>query len=80
MSITRKEISEWFDEGIKQEATHMLIVCDGWDYEDYPVYVKSIEEAQKKAKNPGEMKRVMEVYKLSMDKENQLNEHRSFNY
>lgn len=81
---TKIEISSWFDRGLSSEdkPTHMLVVCDTFDYEDYPVYVKPTQDARKvyeeySAKN---MQRVMEVYKLSDDKELQLNTSRAFNF
>jgi hypothetical protein len=55
----------------------MLVICDTFDHDDYPVYVSSVEEARKKAENPGSMQRLMEVYNLSMDREEQLNQHRA---
>lgn len=78
MATTINEISEWFDEGVKQKATHMVIVCDSFSYEDYPVFCMSEEDARKKIKNPGEMQRIMEVYKLSSDKSTQLSKYRNF--
>ena len=40
MTVTsRQQIGEWFDAGVKHGAGHMLVVCDEFSYEDYPVYV-----------------------------------------
>lgn len=82
MKTTKKDIKEWFLEGVKQGATHMIIVCDTYDWEDYPVYVKSGEDVQKKYKqyNGKEMQKVMEVYNLTQDMQKQLNEYRSLNF
>lgn len=80
MATTRAEISKWFDEGVAKGATHMIVVCDTFDYEDYPKFVMSGEDAQKQASGLGNMQRLMEVYNLSMDKDAQLNEHRARNY
>lgn len=33
MGTTQQEISEWFDRGVKEGATHMIVVCDTFDYE-----------------------------------------------
>lgn len=38
---SRNDISSWFDSGIQLGATHMIVVCDTYDYDDYPVYVKA---------------------------------------
>lgn len=82
MSVTTKmELSEWFDRGIKKGATHMIVVCDTYDWEDYPVYVESGQdvstvEAGYDGKN---MAKVMEIYDLSMDKDQQMAQHRAYN-
>lgn len=39
MSCTQEEIRAWLLEGKAQGATHTIIVCDTFDYEDYPVHV-----------------------------------------
>lgn len=77
---TRTEISEWFDRGIDEGATHMLVIADTFSYEDYPSFADSEEEARQIAANPGDMQRVMDVYNLSMDKETQLGQTRSNNF
>ena len=77
---TTAEIEEWFDRGVAQGATHMVVVCDTFDHGDYPCYCSSATEARRKVAAPGDMQRVMEVYNLTMDKNKQMNEHRSFNY
>ena len=82
MSYTTKEdIDEWFDRGVAQEATHLIVVVDSFDYEDYPVFIKPTDDLPDKMNDirNSPMQRIMEVYKLSMDKETQLNETRAFN-
>lgn len=76
---TKNEIAGWFDRGIAQGATHMLIVCDTFDHDDYPVFVTSNNDCMMKYRNPGEMQKVMEVYDLRLDKQEQLSERRCFN-
>lgn len=63
---TAGEILNWFKEGQKKKATHMIVVCDTFDHEDYPVYVTRKQDpkvvyAEYSGKN---MQRVMEVYAL----------------
>jgi hypothetical protein len=72
MSTSIAELSLWFDRGIAEGATHMVVVCDTFDHEDYPVYCNSEKEAREKYANPGNMQRVMEVYHLSSDKASQM--------
>lgn len=78
---TQEDIRCWLNEGKAQNATHMLVVCDTYDYEDYPVFVQSHENVAEKAnKYRGQnMQRIMECYDLNMDFETQLKERRSWN-
>lgn len=82
MAITPAQIGRWFDAGVEQGATHMLVVCDTFDYEDYPVYVMPGEDVRARAQdnNGRNMTRLMEVYCLGMDKAKQLAEDRAFHY
>lgn len=81
MAASKEEISKWFDEGVKKAATHMIIACDTFDYDDYPVFVHSKQSVEKEVKRLDgvNMQRVMEVYKLSDPKGKQLNEYRAYN-
>lgn len=61
----------------------MAVVCDTFDWDDYPVYVMEGEDPHAKllTYEKGEnMASLMEVYNLSMDIEKQMNEHRAFHY
>lgn len=80
MSTSKADIREWLKRGKKEGATHMVVVCDTYDHTDYPVFVKTAEDAKKRADAPGEMQRVMEVYALHLDWETQLAEHRAFHF
>lgn len=82
MAATREDIARWFDAGISQGATHMIVVCDTYDWGDYPVYVTPPEDARRKADEyrKKSMQQVMEVYDLNMDKAMQMAEHRAFHY
>jgi len=81
MATTREDIREWLEEAKKKNATHLVVVCDTFDYGDYPVYVLQNQDVNKvvKGENAASMQRVMEVYNLSMDIEEQLKEHRAWN-
>ena len=76
MATTQSDIRRWLNEAKKMKATHVIVVCDTFDWEDYPVYVASNEDVRKKyvEYNGPNMQRVMEVYSLGMDIERQLNE------
>lgn len=75
-------IHDWLKEGKKKKATHCIIVCDTFDYEDYPVYVsknQNVREIEKKYDGQN-MQRVMEVYDLKKPLEKQLVTSRNFSY
>jgi hypothetical protein len=76
---TQKEIDDWFEAGVKHGATHMIVACDTFDHEDYPIYTTGAEETNREyLGNLGQnMQRVMEVYDLKADKHEQLNERRA---
>jgi hypothetical protein len=82
MAATKSDIKRWFEEGVSDGATHMIVVCDTFDHEDYPVFVRQGEDVrEKEATYQGrDMQRVMEVYNLGMDMGDQLSQHRAFNY
>jgi len=76
---TKQEISRWFDEGVDEGADYMFVVCDTFDYEDYPIYCSTKEfDKQHKQHNNNNMQRIMEIYDLKADKEEQMKERRTF--
>jgi hypothetical protein len=80
MATTQQEIREWLERGKREHAAFMLVVCDTFDWKDYPVYIKTKAELAPKAKSmhAPNMQKVMECYDLSIDFEQQLNEGRSW--
>lgn len=83
MATSNAQIGEWFDQLKAEGATHMVVVCDTYDREDYPVPVFPGSSARTVATSYGNksMQRVMEVYDLSMDRNTQVSgSNRVFNY
>jgi hypothetical protein len=82
MGTTRKTIEEWLEEGRGEDYTHMIVVCDTFDYEDYPVYISKNQNVREEfgKMNGRNMQRVMEVYSYNKNLESQLNEHRAFHF
>ena len=76
MAATREEIHTWLLHGKRDGATHVIIACDTFSWEDYPLFVKPEHQVQEiVAKLDGKnMQRVMEVYDLALDIDAQLNE------
>lgn len=79
MGITANDIRQWIEDGIEKQAEFLIVACDTFYYENYPVYC-SLKEVEEKYKSisTGNMSRVDEVYDLSLNIEDQLKEHRSF--
>lgn len=65
---TLSEIKQWFDEGVSNKHSFLIVAADLFDYEDYPIYTSdnSIEFWQKfdRANDSSNMQAVMEVYDL----------------
>lgn len=77
---TRAQISYWLKSGNSGERTHMIVVCDTFDHEDYPVYVVEGYNIHKEvARYNCNMNRVMEVYSYAMDLDKQLAQKRAYN-
>lgn len=80
MATTREEIRRWLEKGKADGATHMIVWCDTFDYSDFPQYVYDPEVVATIACNPPRMTRLMEVYKLDMDWDEQLAERRAYHF
>jgi len=81
MAATRADISEWFDKAKKNGCCHLMVVCDQFDYEDFPVYVDKPEDVAVKMREYHKERgvyNVMEVYDLTLNKEEQMNEFRAW--
>lgn len=74
-STTKDDIREWFENGMDMGAAYMLVVCDTFDWEDYPAYVMPGEDlaAKGRSMHGPNMQKVMECYNLSkpFDKQDQ---------
>lgn len=76
MPATKAEIKSWFEEGLAQGAPYMFIVCDTFDWQDYPVYMINEEQARRAKtmyEKHGSGQRLMEIYDLQGSMTDQLN-------
>lgn len=66
MAASVEDIRRWLKSAPKG-THHMVVVCDTFDYEDYPVYVGEGEDTREVADNFNgkNMQQVMEVYSLT---------------
>ncbi|MEV0733726.1 hypothetical protein [Polymorphospora sp. NPDC050346] len=79
METTFEDLSRWFDQGVAQRATHLIVVCDTFDYTDFPVYVQPGEDPRAVVDHEAakSMQGIHEVYDLRLDKATQLQERRA---
>lgn len=84
MAATREDIRGWIKRCQEEGATHMIVVCDTWDYEDYPVPVMPNEVVEERADyyRNASMQNVMEVYSFTGKHtiEDQMAERRAIHY
>ncbi len=78
---SREDIKRYLEKGKKNGAKYMLMVCDTFSFEDYPVYVKENEKLvdiinKYDGKN---MQEIQEIYNLEIDIDEQLNKDRVWN-
>jgi hypothetical protein len=81
MVASKEDIKRFFKRFNKNIHSHMLVVCDTYDYDDYPVFVLKTENVLKLIGkyNEKSMQKVIEVYSGDIDFEKQLHEERSWN-
>ena len=72
MAATLEDVTGWFDYGVRTHARYLIVLCDTYDWTDYPVYCADQKEAVNRIKSPGSMQKVMECYDLQADKVSQL--------
>lgn len=76
---SRNTISQWFDEGVADGYDRMIVICDTYDYEDYCDFAHDSNlNVLLWYYREQSMQKIMEVYDLKMDKEQQLNEYRAY--
>ena len=80
MGTSRAEIETWFVDGVAEGKTHMVVLCDTFDWGDYPKYFSSEAEARKCVDAPGSMQKAMEAYWLGGEMSEQLNKRRCFQF
>lgn len=82
MATSINDLRRWLKQGKDKKASHMMIICDTFDWKEYPIYVMPTQIA-KDIYNSFHMKneqKVMEVYNLFKDIDIQLNKYRSMEF
>lgn len=81
-AATLQDINRWLDRLYDvEDHTHMIVVCDQYDWSDFPRYVDRSENVREvEAKYNEGLHNVMEVYSRNHTREEQLAERRAFHY
>lgn len=82
MTATRKDIEEWIVEAQQKGASHLIVMHDTFDHENYPVLVMPHESAREVAQRASahSMQKIEECYSMARDIPSQLAEHRAVHY
>ena len=73
-------IRKWFEQEKDKGHDRMIVVCDTFDHEDYPVGCSAADVEEKLLYyKEADMQRVMEVYNLNKPMEEQFMVHRVWN-
>lgn len=81
MGASLDDITRWLKIGKEAGASHTIVVCDTFDYGDYPVHVpysEDIKDAVRKYDGVN-MQKIMEVYSHELPYEEQLKSRRAMN-
>lgn len=66
MAVSKQVFESWIVRGKNMGATHLISVCDTFDFDDYPVFVMpsdKLSEIEKEYDNH-DMQRINEVIEL----------------
>ena len=82
MAATRQDIDGWFERGKADKQQFLIIACDTYDWDDYPIFCSNAKEFAEKyaSHNEVNMQTIMEVYDLTKDKVFQMNQNRCYSY
>jgi hypothetical protein len=81
MIASKQDIRDWLLSGKTKGATHVIVMTDTFEHDDYHVDVMPGTDINKEVevRKKGEMQVMREVYNLSMDIESQINQPRAWN-
>lgn len=66
MTATRRDIAGWIKTAQQRKATHLIVACDTFDHENYPVYVSKDEDIKVKIKQYSiNMQMIDEIYSFT---------------
>jgi hypothetical protein len=80
MTASKNDILHWIDEAKERGSAYLIIGLDPFDYDNFPIYCESGDECRYKIDDLLRTgNRYDEVYNMSMDIDDQINEYRAMN-
>ena len=78
--MDKYEVINAFKEGVEMGATRMAIICDTFDWEDFPIYdvYPDYKGTLSRAERRENMLQLMETYDLTADIDEQMARYRNF--
>ena len=72
--MNKDEIRQLLQQGKENGDLYLIIIQDGFDYDEYEVYARTLKEATEKVREYGEkeMQTVTSVYRIDQDWDEQL--------
>lgn len=71
-ATSKEEIESWFKEGVKDGHAYLIVRCDTFNHEDYPVYADSLKEANKVRDDYSNIQLTHAVYDLKKPMKSQI--------
>lgn len=82
-TATKSDLISWFKIGVESKENHMIVLCDQIEWYDFPRYTSGLEEFKrefKKYSKPQSAIKIIEVYDLNINMDEQMKEYRAFHY
>ncbi len=69
MAATRDDVNRWIDTAKSKGCKFIISVCDTFDWDDFPVYIKDLNELILRVDNYDgvDMKKINEIIRINDD-------------
>lgn len=69
MAASRKDVDRWIDTAKQRGYKYIISVCDTFDYDDYPVYIKDLNELKDRMDDYDgvNMQKINEIIRINDD-------------
>ena len=79
MPALLKEIKKWLEDAKSKGSGFLIVMCDTFDNDDYPIFIEKGEDIKEEVKklHRKDMQRAVEIYDMDKDLDSQIEEHRA---